>query len=194
MNATMLSPSSLVDKVWHETLLDNRFYNRLCRDLFPNATNMDDFIINHNPDGGDNLIERNKRYENTLILMEKYFHEKPNSRVWEPAHVSSKPAQFVSSKRQRDDKGDDKTTDEELDEIITIRFIDQSGDEMFFKIRKSTKLEKAISAYLQRRGVSRDALMFMFDGMKFCSDICTPRSLGMEDNDQIDVMLAALGC
>jgi len=186
MNATMLSPSSLVDKVWHETLLDNRFYNMLCRDLFPKATYMDDFIINHDPDGGDNLIERNKRYENTLILMEKYFHEKPNSLVWEPA-------QSVSSKRLRDDKGDEKTTDEELDEIINIRFRAEGGDEMIFKVKKSTKIVKVKSAYAQRRGVSMAAFWFLLDGQPV-RDKCTFRSLEMEDNDVIDVFLSSAAC
>jgi small ubiquitin-related modifier len=147
---------------------------------------MNDFIINHDPDGGDNLIERNKRYENTLILMEKYFHEKLDSNVWEPA-------QSVSAKRPRDDISDDKTTDEELDEIITIRFRDLAGDEMFFKIRKSTKLEKAISAYAQRRRLSLDALKFLHHGRRIGS-VCTPRSLGMEVDDQVDVMLVEAGC
>lgn len=188
MNATMLSPSSLVDKVWHETLLDNRFYNMLCQDLFPNATYMEDFIINHDPDGGDNLIERNKRYENTLILMEKYFHEKLDSNVWEPAQ--SVP---VSAKRSRDDKDDDKTTDEELDEVITIRIRDQTGDEMFFKLRKSTILEIVKSAYALRRGLSLDAFRFYFDG-RLIGPSCTPRSLEMENNDKVDVILTVSGC
>ena len=186
MNATMLSPSSLVDKVWHETLLDNKFYNMLCRDLFPKATNIDDFIINHDPDGGDNPIERNKRYENTLILMEKYFHEKPNSLVWEPG-------QPVSSKRPRDDIVDDKTTDEELDEVITIGLEDQTGDVMYFKLKKSTQLEKVMSAYAQRRGVCVSTLRFLFEG-KTILYTCTPRSLEMEDNELVDVMLVSKGC
>ena len=160
----------------------------LCRDLFPKSTNIDDFIINHDPDGGDNPIERNKRYENTLILMEKYFHEKPNSLVWEPG-------QPVSSKRPRDDIVDDKTTDEELDEIITIRFssLDQIGDEMFFKLKKSTKMEKVMSFYAQRRGVDITELNFMLDGTRI-GYTCTLRSLKMKDNDQVDVIKKSTGC
>ena len=160
----------------------------LCRDLFPNATYMDDFIINHDPDGGDNLIERNKRYENTLILMEKYFHEKLDSLVWEPA-------QSVSAKRPRDDiTSDDKTTDEELDdEIITIGITDVTGEEMFFRVKKSTKFEKIFPAYLQRTGLSRGAVQFLFDGQRI-HEMCTPRSLEMENDDQVEVYLYEAGC
>ena len=159
----------------------------LCRDLFPNATYMEDFIINHDPDGGDNLIERNKRYENTLRLMEKYFHEKLDSLVWEPA-------QSVSAKRPRDDISDDKTTDEDLDEIITILIRDQTGDEMFFKVKKSTKFEKVMSAYAQRRGVVvLDDLRFLYNGIHIREN-WTPSMYDMEDNDLVDVMLAAAGC
>jgi len=163
----------------------------LCRDLFPKATIIDDFIIYHDPDGGDNPIERNKRYENTLILMEKYFHEKPNSLVWEPAQSA------VSSKRPRDDKGDDKTTDEELDEIITICVRDDrdevSDKDVFFKLKKSTRMGIIKSVYAESRGVSIDAFTFMFDGSRI-HDMCTPMSLEMEDNDVINSTFTIEGC
>jgi len=190
MNATMLSPSSLVDKVWHLTLLDNGFYNMLCQGLFPNATNMKDFIINHDPDGGKNPTERNRRYENTLRLMEKYFHEKPNPLVWEPSQSIS--SELVSSKRPRDDG--DKTTDEELDEIITIRVRDlTAGDEFRYKVKKTTRMEKIMLAYAQRTGVALGRVRFCYDGHKIDPDR-TPRTYDMENDDEIEVMLILEGC
>ena len=170
-------------------LLDNRFYNMLCRDLFHNAIDMDDFVIYHNPDGGDNPTERNKRYENTLRKMEKYFHEKPDPLVWEPA-------QSVSSKRPRDsrgDLGDGKTTDEDIDEIITIRVRDQTGDEMFFKVQKNTKLEKVKSAYAQRTGIGITHCAFLQDGQRV-ADNSTPGSLAMKNGDFIDAILEIAAC
>ena len=76
--------------------------------------------------------------------------------------------------------------------IIIIRVRDQTGDEMFFKVKKTTKMEKILSAYAQRRGVAQASLRFMLDGTRI-KDTDTPKMLELDDNDQIDVMLEALG-
>lgn len=184
MNATILSPSSLIDKVWHLTLLDNRFYHQLCRDLFPNATNIDDdFLIGHDPDGGNNLAERNIRYAQTLRLMEKYFHEKPDTLIWEPA-------ESVSSKRPRDDA--DKTTDEELDEVISIRVVG-TNEETTFKVKKTTKMKKIMLAYANRRGAAITSFHFLFEGRQ-CNPDWTPMMYCMEDNDIVDAMIPSAAC
>ena len=76
--------------------------------------------------------------------------------------------------------------------IIIIRVRDQTGDEMFFKVKKTTKMEKILSAYAQRRGVSLQSLRFMLDGTRI-KETDTPKMLELDDNDQIDVMLEATG-
>jgi small ubiquitin-related modifier len=63
---------------------------------------------------------------------------------------------------------------------------------MFFKVKKTTKMEKILSAYAQRRGVALTSLRFMLDGTRI-KETDTPKMLELDDNDQIDVMLEALG-
>ena len=48
------------------------------------------------------------------------------------------------------------------------------------------------SAYARQRGVPPDVLRFLSSGLNV-NDHDTPASLGLEDNDQIDVMLEQLG-
>jgi small ubiquitin-related modifier len=83
-------------------------------------------------------------------------------------------------------------TGEEVNETITLKVRDQSGEEMFFKVKKTTKLGKMMDAYAKRRGVPPNSLRFQLDGERLKSED-TPKMLELEENDQIDVMLEATG-
>lgn len=75
---------------------------------------------------------------------------------------------------------------------INLRVKDQGGEEMVFKVKKLTKMQKIFDAYSTRKGVSPNALRFMLDGQRIDGDN-TPKMLELEDNDQIDVLLQQLG-
>ncbi|CAM9204769.1 unnamed protein product [Discosporangium mesarthrocarpum] len=81
---------------------------------------------------------------------------------------------------------------EDPKETITIRVRDQTGEETFFKVKKSTRMEKVFSTYAQRKGVSMGALRFLLDGERVAPDT-TPKALDLEDQDQIDCMLEQQG-
>ena len=75
---------------------------------------------------------------------------------------------------------------------ITLRVKDQQNDEMFFKVKKDTKMQKIMDAYAARKGVQTMALRFALDGDRIKPDD-TPKMLELEENDQIDVMLEQVG-
>jgi small ubiquitin-related modifier len=75
---------------------------------------------------------------------------------------------------------------------ITLRVRDQHGDEMFFKVKKDTKMSKIMDAYAQRKGISATSLRFTMDGDRIDAHD-TPKMLELEENDQIDVMLETVG-
>src|SRR6185312_16445681 len=75
---------------------------------------------------------------------------------------------------------------------ITLKVRDQTGEEMFFKVKKGTLLNKIFEAYAQRRGVSAQTLRFMLDEKRL-KGTDTPKMLEMEDDDQIDVFLEQTG-
>jgi small ubiquitin-related modifier len=75
---------------------------------------------------------------------------------------------------------------------ITLRVREQTGEEMFFKVKKGTKMQKIFSAYADRRGIQVNSLRFMLDGERIQPD-STPKMLELEENDQIDVMLDMVG-
>ena len=87
---------------------------------------------------------------------------------------------------------EDAKPEESANEPITIRVKDQTGEETMFKIKKSTKMSKVFSAYAQRKGVEEKSLRFLLDGERI-SETATPKMLELEDEDQIDCVLAQVG-
>lgn len=86
---------------------------------------------------------------------------------------------------------DEKETKPESEQI-TIRVRDQTGEETVFKIKKTTKMSKVFGAYATRKGVESNSLRFLLDGERIADDQ-TPKTLELEDQDQIDCVLEQLG-
>ncbi|CCF72480.1 small ubiquitin-related modifier [Babesia microti strain RI] len=77
-------------------------------------------------------------------------------------------------------------------EHIQLKVRSPDGSEVFFKIKKKTKLEKLMSAYCNRLGQSQDAVRFLFDGERLKGDK-TPEEMGIEEGDIIDAMVQQTG-
>ena len=76
---------------------------------------------------------------------------------------------------------------------LNIRIRDQTGEETFFKVKKTTKLDKVFNAYSTRKGVAATSLRFLFDGSRVRGDQ-TPADIDMEDGDRaLDRMLEQQG-
>ncbi|XP_028753906.1 small ubiquitin-related modifier 1-like [Neltuma alba] len=70
---------------------------------------------------------------------------------------------------------------------INLKVRDQEGNEVFFRIKKSTPLKKLMNAYCHRQSINPFSIVFLFDGQKFRGEQ-TPHELEMEDDDEIDAM------
>ncbi|KIJ40287.1 hypothetical protein M422DRAFT_32330 [Sphaerobolus stellatus SS14] len=75
---------------------------------------------------------------------------------------------------------------------INIKVVSSTGEEVFFKIKRSTKLTKLQGAYAAKVGKDVNNIRFLYDGERITEED-TPGSLGMEDNDAIDVMVEQVG-
>mmetsp|Transcript_23147 Transcript_23147/g.59048 ORF Transcript_23147/g.59048 Transcript_23147/m.59048 type:complete len:181 (+) Transcript_23147:90-632(+) len=82
---------------------------------------------------------------------------------------------------------------------LQIRVQDSIGNEIFFKVKPSTKVQKILRAFAERMGASDDTYRFHFDGERLpdlrggrTSDD-TIAKWGMEDGDQIDALVEAEG-
>lgn len=71
-------------------------------------------------------------------------------------------------------------------EYIKLKVIGQDNSEIHFKVKMTTHLKKLKESYSQRQGVPMNSLRFLFEGQRI-SDNQTPKELGMEDEDVIEV-------
>jgi len=70
---------------------------------------------------------------------------------------------------------------EDVNATINIKVVSSSGEEVFFKIKRTTKLSKLQGAYASKVGKDVNSIRFLYDGERIQDDD-TPASLDMEDN------------
>ncbi|WVQ96980.1 hypothetical protein IAU59_004089 [Kwoniella sp. CBS 9459] len=80
----------------------------------------------------------------------------------------------------------------EGDNTLNIKIVSTNGDEVFFKIKKTTKLNKLKSAYADRVGTDVTSIRLLFDGQRILDDQ-TAADLELEDGDSIEVLLEQVG-
>ncbi|KAJ7453705.1 small ubiquitin-related modifier [Mycena galericulata] len=69
---------------------------------------------------------------------------------------------------------------------INIKVVSSTGEEVFFKIKRSTKLSKLQGAYASKVGKDVGSIRFLYDGARI-NDDDTPQSLDMEDNGALSL-------
>ncbi|KID96248.1 Small ubiquitin-related modifier, SUMO, partial [Metarhizium majus ARSEF 297] len=79
---------------------------------------------------------------------------------------------------------------DELREHLTIKVTDDN--EMVFKVKRSTKLEKLMNAFCDRQGQSPNSVRFLFEGSRV-QPTETPDTLEMQDGDTIEVHQEQIG-
>lgn len=69
---------------------------------------------------------------------------------------------------------------------LNVKVVTDDGHEIFFKCKPDTMMRKVMEACCNRLGLSMDAVRFLFDGERILPEH-TPRILGIEDGDTIDM-------
>lgn len=82
---------------------------------------------------------------------------------------------------------------------LTVRVQDASGNEVFFKVKPATKVQKILKAFEEKQGVDPGAYRFHYDGKRL-PDLRGGRTSedtiadwAMEDGDQIDADVQVKG-
>mmetsp|Transcript_20334 Transcript_20334/g.49844 ORF Transcript_20334/g.49844 Transcript_20334/m.49844 type:complete len:94 (+) Transcript_20334:102-383(+) len=87
---------------------------------------------------------------------------------------------------------DTKETKPDTGDQLNIKVRDPEGNEVQFKIKRTTKFNKLIEAYCQKMGAESNAYRFLFDGNRIQGEQ-TPEDLDMEDLDVVDALLHQQG-
>ena len=185
IDATKLSPPELVDSVWHEHVLDTKHYAPACLSAFGHP-------IHHDPNGDADVGLRARRREATLVALEKVYGDAYDEEIWAfPAEERPKRKRAVV---KREDTPASRTRRRTTTpSSLNIRIHDITGEETFFKVKTTTKLDKIFNAYATRKGVAATDLRFLFSGVRVRGDQ-TPAGIDMEEGDMLDCMAEQGGC
>jgi len=74
------------------------------------------------------------------------------------------------------------------DSVISVKVKDQSGGEVVFKIKPSTKFGRVREAYCQKKAWDVGQVRFVFDGSRIRPEQ-TPEEIGLEDGDVSTLVL-----
>ncbi|GMH41787.1 hypothetical protein BSKO_09697 [Bryopsis sp. KO-2023] len=80
----------------------------------------------------------------------------------------------------------------EKGEPINVIVKDQNGNELHFKVRKTTKFEKIMQAYCQKKCLQMGHVRFLYDGERVMGQQ-TPQEVDMDDGEVIDCVMEQLG-
>ena len=139
-DATILSPSYLVDQMWHQHILDVVNYNHdmmlLCG-----------HVVGHNPDGALDG-KKAERDEATRHALEEKFANKYDKEVW-----GEKMNQGVTVLNVGDNE-------------LTVRVRDHENPHNLipFIMMKTAPMEALFNTYAQRKGLPVSELLFTLDG------------------------------
>lgn len=206
-------PSSQIELVWRDHLLDTRHYSETCARLGVPASVR---VLNYNPDP---VSKADDRKEYTRLFYAKAFGA-PSSGMWATPTASSTTASeaepdpplsappppalpLPAPKRQRVAdcaqspasaptlKVGDATPAASAD-TLNLKLQALEGGHIIFKLKRTTSLEKMMTAYCKRMNVLREKSRFLFDGTRLRSND-TPESLEMEDGDVVEVFMEQIG-
>ena len=133
-DATTLSPTDVIDMVWHQLLLNPRLYKSI-NDALGGE------MIDHNPEGGKDVKSRNERVNRTIEMYKTVYITPATGSVWKGPELPPQQG-----------------------ETITVRIRDQSGEETYFKVKQATTVSKLKYAYCARKGISTKLVWFMCTG------------------------------
>ena len=75
---------------------------------------------------------------------------------------------------------------------LKIKLVSNTGKEVLFSVKKTTKLGKVMRAYCSRLGIPVESVRFLVDGNRINEDMLVEQS-GLENNDVVDVVVTMEG-
>jgi hypothetical protein len=90
------------------------------------------------------------------------------------------------------DPANDKPEEADVPKHINLKVRDQSGNEVTYKIKRVTALQKLMATHASQISADIKSLRFMFDGTRI-QDEDSPISLEMNELDCIDVFQEQIG-
>ncbi len=98
--------------------------------------------------------------------------------------MSADPSQELNARESADEKPSS--------EHLSLKVKSQDGNEVYFKVKRTTQFHKVMTAYCKKVGADLESVRFLFDGQRLQQNQ-TPADVSMEDEDVIDAMVMQTG-
>ncbi len=177
-NATLLSPSAIVDRVWHLHILDTVRYAEECKRLCGH-------VIDHNPDGASDGSDRDARYQRTLDHYQIVFRMTPHSEIWPKLQGVAAPAPERARVRENKRK--------KQEDKVRIQFTAATGRKTVLLISLDATVARCKEAFYKAEGPPVDQLRFVYQGEQL-EDGRTLKDYGIAAESNIYVILRLSGC
>ncbi|PRP87988.1 hypothetical protein PROFUN_02725 [Planoprotostelium fungivorum] len=168
-DAEMLSPSGIVDYVWHKHILDTKSYREYCLSHFGR-------FIDHNPDGAQEFTARRLRYERTLEEYKKAYAIDPPEAYWPPFDETE------------EDEDHNPTLVSSNVPSIHIKIRDLQGQEHSQVIAPDTTILQMKQVYGKDNGIPDEHMRLVFGG-KQLADECTALESNIIEGSVVMVVL-----
>jgi hypothetical protein len=169
-DAKTLSPSSLVDKMWHSHLLDNRHYREYCISACGHE-------IFHDPEGGLDVEARTTRIRTTQVaLKSRYDYQNIDNEIWEF------PLPFERRVRQRTD------SESKGMKILVSRSQGATPRIYTFQFSRISKFAALYKMIAREFNIQPSSFRLLLDGQRIEPNN-TPRLMEMDEGEVIDFML-----
>ncbi len=185
-DATQLSPSPLVDAMWHLHILDTRQYLAMCSEQ-PS-------FIHHNPDGCKDLAARRSRYQTTLLAYRARFGEPAPSAIW-PHNLYDTDIilQDGTGINPQQDKVIIPQKAKSIDKFKLIVNDVANGEKIILNVTKHLKVYSIQVHLAKHKGVRTHEMRLLCLGWPMSSDGVLA-DYELEDGDEVDLMLKQYGC
>jgi hypothetical protein len=176
-DAEYLSPSFLVDQMWHQHLLDNRHYEQFCHYVCPDGRQ-----IYHNPEGGDDIVAQQRRMVRTQSALKKRFEGAIDDIIWgfdivgasgTAMQLGIKKHKYSSGASTRAALGDDHSSlassscpDDDAKPSVTLKVVNQMGEEHWYKVLRTSPMQHMFVTHSQKFGLKLSDLVFLREGQR----------------------------
>ena len=109
------------------------------------------------------------------------------------SEASAEPVDESTENQNQNQEQDQKQSPVDFNaNTISLKVVSQDGNEVYFKIKKQTPIEKLMNAYCTRQAIDPNSIRFLFDGQRIQKNQ-TAKELDMQDDDVIDAVLQQTG-
>jgi small ubiquitin-related modifier len=112
--------------------------------------------------------------------------------IIQPTDLDKSKEKETDKDKNKDVKTDSQKDKDKDKESLNVVVVEPNNNKITFKIKFTTKLGKLMQAYAKKRGGDYQSYRFTFDGERIDEEK-TPKDIGVEDGDSIDVMIPQTG-